>query len=259
MVWLPGTVIAGCWIPAIMSIFNSDKANALFNKVWSKYGQVVVNAAKIDAGWFYSDPHKNLGERVWEVASRFTWQFKQEVMGNALQGVWNLVGGVKDVGFYGGATVTQTYNAEWGAVTLGSYITGQKGIQADPENRLFQHEYGHYIQSQKSGIAYLARYGIPSLLSDPNKHGSHPVEQDANIRAFRYFMDNEVGFKVSDWNIRYNKILGYDINNHSDVVKLLSLTNGIVNPTIWDYSLSTTTVGGIVSGLINSSIDKTKY
>lgn len=259
MAWLPGTVIAGCWIPAIMSIFNSDKANALFNKVWSKYGQVVVNAAKIDAGWFYSDPHKNLGERVWEVASRFTWQFKQEVMGNTLQGVWNLVGDVKDVGFYGGATVTQTYNAKWGAVTLGSYITGQKGIQADPENRLFQHEYGHYIQSQKSGIAYLARYGIPSLLSDPQKHKYHPVEQDANIRAFRYFMDNEVGFKASYWDGYYNKILGYDINNHSDVVKLLSLTNGIVNPTIWDYSLSTTTVGSIVSGLINSSIDKTKY
>lgn len=45
----------------------------------------------------------------------------------------------------------------------------------------------------------------------------------------------------------------------SIVERLLLLTNGIVNPTIWDYLLSTTTVGGIVSGLINSSIDKTKY
>lgn len=50
-------------------------------------------------------------------------------------------------------------------------------------------EYGHYIQSQKMGWAYIPRVGIPSLksaLSDEN-HDFFIAEQDANRRAFLYF------------------------------------------------------------------------
>ncbi|GEM_PF-4996601 len=267
MVWTPITLITGYLVPLITSVSNPNMAKSQFKQAWTKYGQVLGNAAKIDAGWFRSDPHKNFWGRAGEVVSHFTWQFTQETIGNTMQGGWNLLGGIKSVGSYGGATVAQTYKEEWGAVTLGSYITGCRDISASPKNVLFQHEYGHYLQSQKSGIAYLTRYGIPSLFSkDP--HDNHPVEQDANIRAFNYFMNNESGFTPSDWkeklleNEEYgwsNPFVGYSLDNPSDVAALLTLSNGIVNPSPWDYLSSITLVGVIISGLINSSRDKTKY
>jgi hypothetical protein len=89
-------------------------------------------------------------------------------------------------------------SSDWGGFTLGSYIMGKRGLQADPNNSLFQHEYGHYLQSQAMGWGYLSRVGIPSLMdamfySDGN-HDFQPYEQDANRRAFMYFNKNVEGF-----------------------------------------------------------------
>jgi hypothetical protein len=69
---------------------------------------------------------------------------------------------------------------------LGSYINGHRGLQADPNNSLFQHEYGHYLQSQNSGPFYLQRYALPSLIDAMgySNHNYHAVEQDSNIRAY---------------------------------------------------------------------------
>ena len=56
---------------------------------------------------------------------------------------------------------------------------------------MFQHEYGHYLQSQEMGLAYLAKVGIPSIrsaiVSGPGEHKYQSFEQDANLRAFKYF------------------------------------------------------------------------
>ncbi len=231
---------------------------------WADYKNVVKNAASIDMGWLRSDSHKGFGGRIWEVASRFTWQFVQETIGNTMVGGWNLVGGIRDVTTYGGATIAQSYKENWGAVTLGSYIIGENGITASPQNVIFQHEYGHYIQSQRAGIAYLTRYGIPSILSK-EPHNNHPVEQDANIRAFNYFMKNEVGFSKENWverpseiSAECNPIIGYSLSSPSDVARLLSLNNGIINPTFWDYFSSITIMWGI-SGWVNSEKDKKNY
>ena len=73
---------------------------------------------------------------------------------------------------------------------MGSYITGNKSLQASNDNEFFQHEYGHYLQSQEMGPMYLGKIGIPSLLSKnttASPHRYNPVEQDANIKAFNYF------------------------------------------------------------------------
>jgi hypothetical protein len=43
------------------------------------------------------------------------------------------------------------------------------------------------------GWAYFARVGFPSILSKGD-HNFHPVEQDANRRAFLYFNKNVEGF-----------------------------------------------------------------
>lgn len=61
----------------------------------------------------------------------------------------------------------------------------------------------------------IQRYGIPSLIdaAGDSDHDYHATEQDANIRAFKYFMKHEPNFEKADgprWDKRYNPIKGYD-------------------------------------------------
>ncbi|MDR0939582.1 MAG: hypothetical protein LBN29_09605, partial [Mediterranea sp.] len=79
----------------------------------------------------------------------------------------------------------------------GGFINGPATLKADPNNSLFQHEYGHYLQSQAMGWAYLSRVGIPSFISaskEDDMHDFSATEQDANRRAFTYFNENVPGF-----------------------------------------------------------------
>jgi len=98
----------------------------------------------------------------------------------------------------------------WGAFTLGNYITGDRSIEADPSNSLFQHEYGHYLQSQNWGPLYIQKIALPSLYYalGPGS-GNYPTEIDANNRAFRYFSKNEDGFTTKNdengsWSSKWN-------------------------------------------------------
>ncbi|MBE8723073.1 hypothetical protein [Sphingobacterium pedocola] len=88
--------------------------------------------------------------------------------------VHNLFGGVRSVTYYGGATAVESYSEGWGGITLGNFVIGERDLQAEPGNSLFQHEYGHYLQSQASGVFYLPRYGVPSLFS--TTLGSRDIE-----------------------------------------------------------------------------------
>lgn len=216
-------------------------------------------AWKIDIGLFKTDSNKNFGGRVWEFISRFTWQAPQTVLGYTSSGVHNLLGGVKCVDYYGGATVVESYARNWGAITLGNYIIGSRGITADPDNRLFQHEYGHYIQSQTSGLFYLSKYGIPSALSkNGTDHSLHPAEQDANVRAFSYFnkyIDNYSGWALTGRN--NNPINGYDPSlPYNDPANQASLRNGRLRLSWYDYLLGPNI---IVSGLINALVLNHQY
>ena len=74
-------------------------------------------------------------------------------------------------------------------------------LRADPNNPTFQHEYGHYLQSQSYGWAYLLCVGLPSLKSvrnNPDEHKFQPFEVDANIRAYNYF--NQYFEDAPKWN-----------------------------------------------------------
>lgn len=127
---------------------------------------------------------------------------------------------MKSVSYWGGATAIEYYQRNWGAFTSGSFINGSRGLYADPSNALFQHEYGHYLQSQAMGWAYLPRVAVPSLISAMQKDRNHQyqmMEQDANRRAFLYFNENVDGFYKSKddidadrgWNFSKNP---FDIN-----------------------------------------------
>lgn len=216
-------------------------------------------AWKIDMGLFKTDPNKNFWGRSWELISRFTWQASQTALGYAGTGIHNLLGGVRSVDYYGGATVVESYSENWGAITLGSYINGSRGIEADPNDRLFQHEYGHYIQSQTSGLFYLSKYGIPSLLSKSGTdHSLHPAEQDANIRAFKYFNKHIDGYTGWNHNPRWgNPINGYDQSlPYNDPANQEALENGRLRLSWYDYLLGPNIVG---SGLLNALILNKRY
>ncbi|MDD4921020.1 MAG: hypothetical protein PHS30_00930 [Bacteroidales bacterium] len=169
---------------------------------------------KFGGGLFASDPNKNFWGRVWEVTSRLTWQLPQTISGFLGSHGTNMIGHVNKVDYAYGATVLQTnsYPSSFGAITIGSFIIGNREIEADANNRWFQHEYGHYLQSQKMGLGYLSRVGIPSLLSakmDDGNHAYQPFEQDANRRAFMYFNKNVDGFYQTEaqyWANQWNGI-----------------------------------------------------
>jgi RHS repeat-associated protein len=153
-----------------------------------------------------------------QILSRFTWELPQTFVGYVTAGTLVTVNAVKNVSHWGGATAVETYSSGWGGFTLGSYITGGRGLNADPHNTLFQHEYGHYLQSQEYGWNYLFKVGLPSLISanGNDNHKYQSFEQDANRRAFKYFNKHVDGFYESTvdpslysgkgWNFRANPL-----------------------------------------------------
>jgi hypothetical protein len=143
---------------------------------WKEANKRALNDIKVWGGLFASDPNKSFGGRVWETISRFTWQLPQTLGGFITSHTYNTIGlkgGVESVNYKYGATVLRTRKNDWGGITQGSFIVGNNSIEADADNTLFQHEYGHYIQSQSMGWAYYPRAGIPSLVSAQNKDPNH--------------------------------------------------------------------------------------
>jgi uncharacterized protein RhaS with RHS repeats len=228
---------------------------APFKEGWKS----VRNEWNIYRGLFTTDSNQNgFFEKVGEVFSRFTWQLPQTVLGFTAMYTSNVLTLVDDVDHYGGATVAKHYGGGWGAFTLGSYIMGDEGIAADPNNTLFQHEYGHCLQSKNWGLAYLSRAALPSLFDTWGRKGDHifhPIEQDANMRAFKYFNENVEGFYQTreDWdnysnretgwnfasnplNVNNNGVTGYIDYNNSEQMALVNALK--VTPSILDYTLN---------------------
>ena len=119
---------------------------------------------------------------------------------------------------------------------------------------MFQHEYGHYLQSQATGIFYLSKFAIPSLLDTLGK-GEHPLhfaEQDANSRAFTYF--NKHVENYNGWNPR-NTIVGYDWSkSFNDIANQMALSNNLPHLKWYDFALLPT--GFLISGIANHYINK---
>ena len=153
----------------------------------------------MSVGMYKTDSDKNFWGRAWQLISRFTWEAPQAYLGSTVNQVHNIFGGVKSVDYYGGATVVESYAEEWGAFTLGNYINGERGIKASVDNKLFRHEYGHYLQSMSWGALYIPRFGLPSFWDAMgDKTLDYPVEVDANKRAFKYFSKYIEGFTTYD-------------------------------------------------------------
>ncbi|MCL2417388.1 MAG: FG-GAP-like repeat-containing protein [Bacteroidales bacterium] len=182
--------LARNWISGFVSGFFSTSSNRL-EAGWNTANQRAGNTIDIFRGLFQGSPG--------QVLSRFTWELPQTWLGYNFAHFSNFVGQVDRVDHWGGATVVsgRNFGMDNAAVALGSFIIGGRELKACPTNWLFQHEFGHYLQSQAFGWFYLQRVGLPSLFSSGNDN-THPVELDANRRAFRYFSNNVSGFNWVD-------------------------------------------------------------
>jgi hypothetical protein len=73
-------------------------------------------------------------------------------------------------------------------------------------NKIYMHEFGHYLDSRKNGLGYIPNIGIPSLLSanrdkrhGTNYHHNYWAEKRANRYAKKYFSK----YYGVDWNSPY--------------------------------------------------------
>lgn len=155
-----------------------------------------TNAAKIIAGLFVTDPNKGFFGRALELFSRFTFQATQTMVGYMYSNIANMAGRVYNVSHaYGATAVANSWNSK-SAVTLGSFILGREDLRADAGHPTFQHEYGHYLQSQRLGPAYWPAVALPSVFNVMygNNHDYRSYEMNANYLAFRYFNEQIDGF-----------------------------------------------------------------
>ena len=254
------------WISGFVQGLFSTGSNRL-SAGWDRANQLVANEVKILGGLFKTDSNKRFWGRTWEFLSRFTWQALQTTLGYSFTRFSNFVGQVDDVNYYGGATAASGnfFNQDGAAVTLGNYINGSRELFANPHNSLFQHEFGHYLQSQEMGPTYLIRVGLPSLFSSHN-HDFHPIEQDANRRAFLYFNKYVDGFYKSEdamyedygWDFNENPL---NINNNNtysyvdyhDSNSLKQLNRLTIHSKWYDYvSLLTNPQLFLLNGIFNS-------
>ena len=108
---------------------------------------------------------------------------------------------------------------------------------------MFQHEFGHVLQSRLFGIFWLPTFGLASftssIINDYETHNRFPTEQDANARALRYLVKNsdnrfthidpKTGDKVSNWVFDDNPILGYDeTKSFNDEVNQMAINRAII-------------------------------
>ena len=250
-----------------ISGFFSTGSNR-WGAAWDEGSNRAINSIKIYGGIFATDPNKTTEGRAWEFLSRFYWQAPQVTGGYNAAQFTNLFSHTNWVKYKYGATVTNS-NVSWIGFTLSSYINGNNTIEADANNKLFQHEYGHYLQSQASGWGYIPRYAIPSVRSEHGNykniyksHDWHPVEQDANRRAFLYFNENVDGFYDKNpydnhgWNFSENPIningdfqrINVDFHNKNDMLLLDKLT---VKAKWYDVVGGALVVPGVIIGYIN--------
>ena len=153
--------------------------------------------AQISRGLFLTDPQRSVAGRFWQLFSRFTWELPQTLAGWLYSVGRAMVGQVDRVDTFGGITFVTKKDYKYGmGVSLGTFVDLWAGSWMHGEGEGFilghqicMHEFGHTIDSQLFGWAYLPVIGLPSLLSAFGK-GNHSVfwtEIRANRHAKNYF------------------------------------------------------------------------
>ena len=154
-------------------------------------------AAKITRGLFLTDKKRSIGGRIWQLFSRFTWELPQTLVGWLYSANRALFGQVNQVVSFGGITFAVKNDLSYSmGVSLGTFVdiwAGRLMCGEDDgfilDNQLCMHEFGHTVDSQRFGWAYLPVIGLASLKSALGK-GNHRVfwtEIRANSHSKKYF------------------------------------------------------------------------
>lgn len=143
---------------------------------------------------------ENMAHGFSQAFTRYTWEALQTWGGYNTTQIRNLAGNVSRVDYLGGAT------------------------------------FGVRYMDHELMTMWLSVDRIPSGLNcmGHKKHKYHPAEQDANIRAFKYFnkyIDNYTG-----WKFGVNPIWGYDNSlPYDDSQNQAVLNNGLLRPAWYNY------------------------
>jgi len=191
-----------------MATYGATQAITASIGLWGNIGngKGFLNSFKIALGNFALDEN-NFWGGVWQGISRHTWEMPQTFGGHIYTQIRNMQGNVDRVDYFGGATFAIKENAGYkDGVSLGSFININDLGKVEGNfrdyllsNPLYMHEYGHYIESQRAGPAYLLTIGIPSIRSAKNSewidrynttHDFFWTETRANRHAAKYFGDN---------------------------------------------------------------------
>lgn len=205
----PDFFIVDSWVSGFIAGLVKSKEKRWKN-AWKRANQSARNDLRIWGGLFVSDTNLTSGKRFLEIGSRFTYQAPQTGIGFFMAHFYNTVlCRVNTVSHPNGSTLLNM-NVGWTGICFGNYILTKKTSAPNPDNRIFQHEYGHYLQSKRMGFAYLIRVGLPAIMST-GVHDEHPVEVDCNREAFLYFNQINPAFQNDSayhdkkgWDFLYN-------------------------------------------------------
>ena len=117
-----------------------------------------------------------------------TWELPQQLIGVGIGIGLNMKGDIENISTLQGATLIETKSSNWGAFTLGSVIVAKNGTLTN--NSLFQHEYGHYLQSRLTGPTqlFVALISIVSFHKQSlSNHHNHWTESWANSLSKEHF------------------------------------------------------------------------
>src|SRR5690554_5260323 len=131
------------------------------------------NGMRIIAGKYALDRDRGFWGGMWQGVSRVTWEGLMNRIGYNYSNIRNIGGKVDRVDYFGGATFLTNENDSrtntGNGIALGSFIN--INIPGEiPTNisfhdfvlstPLYMHEYGHVLQSERTGIAFAVNYGI---------------------------------------------------------------------------------------------------
>lgn len=205
----PHYFIIDSWVSGFIAGLTKTKEKR-WKAAWKRANLSAKNDARIWGGLFVSDTNSSSGKRFLEVTSRWTYQGPQTGIGFFMAHFYNTVlCKVNTVSYPNGSTLLNM-NVGWTGICFGNYILAKKNCTPSPDNRIFQHEYGHYLQSKRMGFAYLIRVGLPAIMSKGD-HDAHPVEVDCNREGFLYFnrinpafQNDSAYYDKKGWDFLYN-------------------------------------------------------
>jgi RHS repeat-associated protein len=155
-------VLRGATIGALTAALGYKSSSVTPTEVVGSKSQTFgARVLRIFSSLIASDKNRTIAGKIVQIASHFTWELPQQILGILTAQFTNLFGGVDKVLRYsnGSIVVSNIWVAAGNGITMGNIITVGSGSTID----VITHEFGHYIQSRRFGPLWIPLFGIPSI------------------------------------------------------------------------------------------------